>query len=175
MALILTSSPRLVVVEPFEGWIEVDATNISVADPMKGKSDSFGKLEEIQIVKEFDETNSLLFSQAAITGESLGSADICFVRVVQPGPGDPVSLHCYLHYKVDNVVVTNWSLSVEDAGSGEIPTEVMTWDYDKIAAAASIQIFPEDPIARSTSMSWDEILEGPWSSILESLWEIMGL
>jgi len=83
---------------------------------------------------------------------------------------------CYHHYKLDNVIVKKLILGLQDADSGAIPTEIMKWEYDKIAAVDA-DIFNNGTFipVRSNTMSWDDNLQTSWTSILENLWEIMGL
>jgi type VI protein secretion system component Hcp len=128
-------------IKNFDGgdWFVADSFSFAVERELKESGEKggtedinigVGELQECSISKSLDRTSTTL-AQAAIAGNSLGQAEICFVEIGGGGEGvEAGQVSCYLYYKLDRCYVKSWSTSGD---ADDRPTEEVAFLYNKIA------------------------------------------
>lgn len=85
------------------------------------------EMQECSIDKSFD-TASMELANKAITGSSVGTAEIKFLETITSGTESKNV--CYLQFKLDNAFVKSWEMSGSDDDRPE--EKIVLW-YNKIA------------------------------------------
>lgn len=117
-----------------------------------------GELQECSINKTMDRASAQL-AQAAINGNSLGTAEIDFVEIGGGGALEGKS-KCYLRYKLDRCFVKSWSTSGD---ADDRPSEEVAFHYNKIAFQY-LTTTDGKTFANGGTMSWDNVTNTPWSA-----------
>ena len=117
----------------YEGYFEVDSFSFGVEREMKESGEKggtedinigVGELQECIITKPVDSVSAGL-AQFAINGNSMGTAEIEFVKIGEDN-GEPTT---YLKYKLDRAFVKSWSTSGD---ADDRPTEEVAFYYNDI-------------------------------------------
>ena len=149
-----------------KGYFIADSFSFGVEREMKESGEKggtedlnigIGELQECTVSKSMDSASPYL-AQAAINGNSLGTAEIDFVEVAGGGTHGDKPL-CYLRYKLDRCFVKSWSTSGD---ADDRPTEEVAFYYNKIAfgycATTDGKTFP-----LKGAMKWDNVKSVPWA------------
>ena len=124
-----------------------------------------GELQECTLTKSMDLSSAKL-AQAAASGHSLGSCEICFTS----SSGSSAEPVCYLRYKLDRCFVKSWSISGD---ADDRPTEEVSFYYNKIAFAYVAT--DEDGEVREQAMSWDRRRNRQWRAGLAGIFDILAI
>jgi type VI secretion system secreted protein Hcp len=118
-----------------------------------------GELQECTISKSMYIASAYL-AQAAINGNSLGTAEIHFIETAggtSIGDAEPI---CYLKYKLDRCFVKSWSTSGD---ADDRPTEEVAFYYNKIAFGYATTKDGKE-FKLGGLMAWDNVKNKKWDN-----------
>jgi type VI protein secretion system component Hcp len=119
-------------------WFEADSFSFGVEREMKeigekgGTADiniGVGELQECTIKKSMD-SSTVSLAQAAVSGRTLGSCEVCITDGEVPDTGEPAE--CIARYVMERCYVKSWKTSTS-GDADDRPTEEVAFYYNKIA------------------------------------------
>lgn len=156
----------------FDGgeWFSVDSFSFGVERELKESSEKsgsadinigVGELQECSVSKSMDSVSPFL-SQVAISGNSLGGAEIVFVQTAGGDSAMDGKPLVYLWYKLSRTFVKSWSISGD---ADDRPTEEVSFLYNQICFKYATT--PDGQTFSSLShnfMGWDNVIGKKWAA-----------